>query len=88
MLSPRSISGRNDHRCSVTMAARSASAWKAGSPVGAMVSAYSTITAARVLPIRSRSSAASTRSFGPISRSSSAVTVGARLANRTPVDTL
>ena len=44
-------------------AARSPSAWNDGSPAGAIISAYSRMTAVRVEPTSSRSSAASTRSF-------------------------
>ncbi len=83
------MAGRNDQRCSITAAARSASAWNAGSPVGTTASAYSTITAVRVPVVSSVSSAASVRSFAPGGSSSSGkATSWARLAKRTPVATL
>ena len=46
-MSAFSMAGSSDQRWSVTMAARSLSAWKAGSPAGARVSAYSMTTAVR-----------------------------------------
>ena len=41
MLSPFSIAGSDDQRCSMMIADRSASAWNVGSPAGASDSAYS-----------------------------------------------
>ena len=63
MLSPFSMAGSDDQRCSMMMAARSASAWNVGSPAGAIDSAYSRMTAARIEPTSSRSSAGSTLPF-------------------------
>ncbi len=86
MLSPFSIAGSDDQRCSMMTAARSASAWNVGSPDGASDSAYSRITAARIDPTSSRSRAGSTRSLW-VSPSTSvrSRTSFARLAKRGPV---
>ncbi len=89
-LSPFSISGRKDQRCSVTTAARSPSTWNAGSPAGAIVSAYSTTTAVRDDVTSRRSRAVSTRPFSVASSTSSVPMAGdfGIFAKRTPVERL
>ena len=75
-----------DQRWSVITAARSASAWNAGSPAGAIASAYSRITATLEAPINIRSIAARALGFSVASSASSTpARPASRRAKRTPV---
>ncbi len=91
MLSVASSCGASDQRCKVTTDKRSASDEKLGSPIGAMVSAYSRITATFDCVKSSFSSAGNTFS-GERERSASsnpsADTRPAFLTKRTPVERL
>ncbi len=68
------------------IAARSESAWNAGSPAGAIASAYSRMTATFEAPTSARSSAASAFGFSVArSASSNDGPPASRRTNRTPV---